>query len=58
MIATVTLSPNDADAKTFIAAVKGERASADAGRAVPYEDVRKWLLSWRAENELPKPECR
>ena len=42
----------------FLAAVKGEGlASAAAGRTVPYEAVRKWLLSWGSENELPSPEC-
>ncbi|MGO1079457.1 hypothetical protein [Inquilinus sp. CA228] len=32
-------------------------ASADAGRVVPYEDVRRWLLSWGTKDELPPPEC-
>jgi predicted transcriptional regulator len=49
---------DDPDTEAFVAAVKEGIASADAGRAVPYEDVRKWLLSWGTENELPKPECR
>jgi predicted transcriptional regulator len=58
MTATASLLLNDADTEAFIAAAKRERASADARRTVPYEDVREWLLSWGAENELPKPECR
>ena len=43
----------DENTKAFI-----EAADRDAGRTVPYEDVRKWLLSWGTENERPKPECR
>ncbi len=51
--------PIDADADTtaFVEAVKQGVASANAGRTVPYETVRKWLLSWGTENELPPPEC-
>jgi predicted transcriptional regulator len=52
-------SPTDDDADTtaFIEAVKQGLASAEAGRTVPYEAVRKWLLSWGTEGELPPPEC-
>ena len=46
--------PNDAALK---AAVEEGIASLDAGRAVPYEDVRRWLLSWGTENEQSAPEC-
>ncbi|BAJ83283.1 hypothetical protein ACMV_P6_00100 (plasmid) [Acidiphilium multivorum AIU301] len=58
MIPNPTPMPDDPDTEAFVAAVKDGIASADAGRTVPYEDVRKWLLSWGTENELPKPECR
>jgi len=58
MIPNHTPMPDDPDTEAFVAAVKDGIASADAGRTVPYEDVRKWLLSWGTENELPKPECR
>ena len=58
MIPNPTPMPDDLDTEAFVAAVKDGIASADAGRTVPYEDVRKWLLSWGTENELPKPECR
>lgn len=58
MIQNPTPMPDDPDTEAFVAAVKDGIASADAGRTVPYEDVRKWLLSWGTENELPKPECR
>lgn len=40
-----------------IAAVVEGIADADAGRTVPYEDVRRWLLSWGTDSELPPPEC-
>jgi predicted transcriptional regulator len=50
--------PDDPDTEAFVASVKRGLASADAGRTVPYEDVRRWILSWGTENELPKPECR
>ena len=36
----------DDDAAAFLAAVDAGIADADAGRTVPYEDVRRWLLSW------------
>lgn len=58
MIPNPTPTPDDPDTDAFVAAVKEGAASADAGRTVSYEDVRKWLLSWGADNELPKPECR
>lgn len=41
----------------FIKAVEDGIADADAGRTAPYEDVRRWLLSWGAETELPSPPC-
>ncbi len=40
----------------FAAAVEAGKASLDAGRAVPYQDVRRWLLSWGTDKELPQPE--
>ena len=47
----------DDDTTTFIKAVQEGIADADAGRTVPYEDVRRWLLSWGTEAELPPPPC-
>ena len=41
----------------FIKAVEDGIADADAGRTAPYEDVRRWLMSWGAEAELPSPPC-
>jgi hypothetical protein len=41
----------------FRAAVLAGLADLDAGRSIPYEEVRKWVLSWGTDNELPPPEC-
>jgi predicted transcriptional regulator len=41
----------------FQQAVADGVASLDAGRSVPYEDVRRWLLSWGTDSELPPPQC-
>jgi predicted transcriptional regulator len=30
----------------------------DAGKFLRHEQVRKWLLSWGTENELPPPQCK
>lgn len=40
------------------AAVEEARAQVDAGKTVSYEDVRRWLLSWGTEKELPRPRCK
>jgi len=45
-------TPRDEDA--FRAAVLVGLASADAGRTVPYEKVREWLLSWGAPGGCPR----
>lgn len=58
MIPNPTPTSNDPNSEAFVAALMDGIASADAGRAVSDEDVRKWLLSWGTENELPEPECR
>jgi len=47
-------TPEDA---AFRAAVEQGLVSLDSGRKIPYEDVRKWLLSWGTENEQSAPEC-
>ena len=47
----------DDDGTAFMAAVDVGVDDASAGRTVPYEEVRRWLLSWGTENELPPPEC-
>ncbi|GAA5266472.1 hypothetical protein ACOSOMT5_P2899 [Acidiphilium sp. MT5] len=50
--------PDETDTEAFVATVKRGLASMGAGRTVPYEDVRRWVLSWGTSNELPKPECQ
>ena len=58
MISNPTPIPDNSDTEAFVEAVKEGIVAADAGRTVPYEEVRQWLLSWGTENELPKPKCR
>jgi predicted transcriptional regulator len=36
-------------------AIEAARAEVDAGKTIPYEKVRRWLLSWGTEKELPRP---
>ena len=47
----------DDEATAYLAAVKEGVADAEAGRTVPHEEVRRWLLSWGTENEISPPEC-
>jgi predicted transcriptional regulator len=44
--------PDSEDAE-FLAAVEEGLADAEAGRMIPYEKIRCWLLSRGTENELP-----
>ena len=46
----------DAEDAEFLAAVDEGIADSDAGRMIPYQKIRRWLLSWGTENELPPPE--
>jgi predicted transcriptional regulator len=39
------------------AAVREGLADAKSGRVIPYEEIRRWLLSWGSEKELPPPKC-
>ena len=41
-----------------LAAIEQARAEVDAGKTVPYEQVRRWLLSWGTNKELPRPRCK
>jgi hypothetical protein len=41
------------------AAIQEGLAELKAGRYIPHEEMRRWLLSWGTENELPPPdECK
>ena len=41
----------------YLAAVDEGLADAKAGRTISYEKVRRWLLSWGSDKELPPPKC-
>ncbi len=43
------------DSAEFLAAVDEGLADAAAKRTVPFEKVRRWLLSWGIDQELPQP---
>lgn len=45
----------DPETEAFVAAVQEGVRCADAGKTVPYEDARRWLLSWGTSNELARP---
>jgi predicted transcriptional regulator len=38
----------------YVAAIEDARAEVDTGKTVPYDAVRRWLLSWGSERELPR----
>ena len=46
---------HDDDEAAYLASVDRGLADVKAGRTVSYERVRRWLLSWGTENELPPP---
>lgn len=50
----VKIDPGERGAD-FEKAVREGIADADAGRTVPYEKIRRWLLSWGTDKELPPP---
>lgn len=49
--------PTDNEDAAFRQAVDTGLSSLDQGRSVPYEKVRRWLLSWGTDRETPPPEC-
>jgi len=53
------VAPNAAVAEdsAFREAVREGIADADDDRTVDYDAVRRWLLSWGTESELPPLEC-
>ncbi len=53
---TAQKKPEDAnEAAEFEAAIREGLAEADAGKAIPYSKIRRWLLSWGSDKELPPP---
>ena len=53
-----TAPDNPALDPAYRAAIDEARADVDAGKTVPYEEVRRWLLSWGTKKELPRPRCK
>lgn len=50
---------DDPESAAKRAAIREGLAELDAGRYIPHEEMRRWLLSWATENELPPPdECK
>jgi predicted transcriptional regulator len=47
----------DQGRKEYLEAVDEGLADAKAGRTVSYEKIRRWLLSWGSDKELPPPKC-
>lgn len=45
--------PPDDDAEER--ALRDAEAEIDAGKGVPHDQVRRWLLSWGTDQELPPP---
>jgi predicted transcriptional regulator len=48
---------SDTETEEYLAAVDEGLADLKAGRTIPYEKVRRWLLSWGSDKELPPPKC-
>ena len=38
-------------------ALREAEADLDAGRVISHDAMRRWLLSWGTDSELPPPEC-
>ena len=47
----------DDERSEYLAAVDEGLADAKDGHTVPYDKVRRWLLSWGSGKELPPPKC-
>ena len=53
---TIAKKPSESgEAAEFEKAVEQGIASLDKGRGISYGKIRRWLLSWGMENELPPP---
>ena len=48
-------APVDDDTAAFVEGGRDSVVAANACNTVPYEAVRRWLLSWGTEAELPCP---
>lgn len=47
-------TPEDEQAKARAIA----EAEIAAGKSIPFAEIRRWLESWGADDELPPPACR
>jgi predicted transcriptional regulator len=47
-----------AEQEHHLALIEQAEREIEAGRAVPHEDVARWLLSWGTDHELPPPSCK
>lgn len=52
------LEAADREAESYVEAVREGIAAADTGQTLPYEDIRRWVLSWGTPDELPRPQRR
>jgi predicted transcriptional regulator len=52
---TIVKTPEQDEDAEFERAVKEGMSSLDRGRNIPYEKIRRWLLSWGTKDELPPP---
>jgi predicted transcriptional regulator len=52
---TIVKTPEQDEDAEFERAVKEGISSLDRGRNIPYEKIRRWLLSWGTKDELPPP---
>jgi predicted transcriptional regulator len=55
---TEPADPAAEDGAALLQAVARGIASAEAGRLVGYEQVRRWILSWGTDAELDPPQCK
>jgi predicted transcriptional regulator len=57
-MAEPTPKPPPEDTEAFRKAVEEGLDSLNKGRSVPYEAVRRWLLSWGTDKESSPPKWR
>ena len=46
---------DDEERAAYLAAADEGIAEADAGKFISYDRIRRWLLSWGTDDELPPP---
>ena len=52
---TPVVEMDEEERAAYLAAADEGIAEADAGKLIPYERIRRWLLSWGTDSELPPP---